>query len=722
MTTLSTITSGVGQTSIGGLMRTQTRIDADRVGDGRIEAGAAHRVEDEPSAVGELDGSYRGNRDSSPGLMELRIDIGGAVSAPRVSGDIFGAAGGTTNYIGSFLMSSPSMTARASGVRIEGEITSTWSTSPEHLEVDVARSATGAPGPAVVRWSSAQAPDGASWTCAFVSTHFRTVAIELDSVAGQVPFASYDLGSLPLPPGELRRVLTVSGAFAEAGIDLRPAGTTNAVASSDAGSNARWSARELHAAMVNNFSRFADAPQWNVWLLVATAFDDPDPVRGIMFDFATGDGFQRQGCAVFNDQVAGTDASTQRAALRTYVHELGHCFNLLHSWEKHVGNPPAPLGPNNGRGDRSWMNYAQNYQPPPPAPGGTAAYWNDFRFSFTAAELVHLRHGFREDVIMGGNPFGTGAAELDPVVFNAPIDDHSGFTLELRTRAVYAYGEPVVVEIKLGTTDTRGAEAVPTLHPQHGLVSIAIRRPSGRVVPYRPMLRRCAEDAPPRGLVPGRAAYDSAYIGAGATGTYFDAPGEYQLRARYIAPDGSHVVSPPIRLRIRPPLTEEDERVGELLSGPEQGQLLQVLGSESPALQTGNDAFGEVIAEHGRHPLALYARLARGFPGRRPFKELTAEKEIRVHPARPDESAALLGEVVQTTKAAGVAGPGLDNVSLNQTMRALAEAEARRGHTGRAHEVLDDIVPTLRGRGVGEPVLQGLTRGVEDARAALPTS
>ena len=55
----------------------------------------------------------------------------------------------------------------------------------------------------------------------------------------------------------------------------------------------------------------------------------------------TRDSFQRQGAAVFYNAIQGASAATQRAQLRTYVHELGHAFNLLHSWDKGFGRPAA---------------------------------------------------------------------------------------------------------------------------------------------------------------------------------------------------------------------------------------------------------------------------------------------------------------------------------------------------------------------------------------------
>ena len=74
-----------------------------------------------------------------------------------------------------------------------------------------------------------------------------------------------------------------------------------------------------------------------------------------MFDQS---GRQRQGCAAFHSVIGGTSNEAQRAMLRTYVHELGHCFNLYHSHHKEFMNPPQP----NRLDALSWMHYPQEYR------------------------------------------------------------------------------------------------------------------------------------------------------------------------------------------------------------------------------------------------------------------------------------------------------------------------------------------------------------------------
>ncbi|HVF77827.1 MAG TPA: hypothetical protein VNA28_05975 [Solirubrobacteraceae bacterium] len=64
--------------------------------------------------------------------------------------------------------------------------------------------------------------------------------------------------------------------------------------------------------------------------------------------------------------------------------------------------------------------------------------------------------------------------------------------------------------------------------------------------------------------------HDSAFIGYGRDGFYFQSTGEYLVRAHDVGNDRTSVTSPALRLRVRAPATPVDERVGELLMGPER--------------------------------------------------------------------------------------------------------------------------------------------------------
>ena len=653
-----------------------------------------------------------------PGLeLELRVDVEGARPMNRVSGDFFQTSGGTTAYVGSFVVHAPTVLTTLNRLRVEGRGSFSFSTGAPLVRVTVPRRSLASPyppGDATVQFFTAAGAPDATYVCRFMSPFFRSVQWEQDSVAGAVPFVSYDTASLPQPPTSPARVLTVPQVYAEAGLEVQVMGVPNIVDTSGAGPNAAWSEAELHNAMVSHFSLFADVPQWRVWLLVASRHERN--ARGVMFDY--GDARQRQGCAVFYDAIQGADAFNQRAQVRTYVHELGHAFNLLHSWDKATAEPPQPLGPNGGFGDLSWMNYPQNYQPPPPAPGGTAAYWTAFPFQFTDNELVHLRHGFYRDVIMGGSSFGVGAAEIDPATFDQPTVDNSGLLLELRAKEAFEFGEPVVVELKLSTTDLRGRATHDYLHPNNGLVHVAIQQPSGKTVMYRPLMPRCS-DADRRVRLDSTeqpAIYQSTYIGYGRDGFYFQQPGRYTLRAQYLAADGSRVVSQVLRLLVRSPLSRVDEQVAELMLGEDQGQLFYLLGSDAAALETGNQALDTVLDEHGDHPLAVYARLVKGFNAEREFKNLTADKSLEVRPAKPQESIQLLSSVVEAS-AAGE--QGVDNITLNAVLRRLAEAHAKAGDEEKVPEVMDRMVEVFSSKKLNPHVMRKVRGQAEATKARL---
>ncbi|NRQ34261.1 hypothetical protein HII36_20740 [Nonomuraea sp. NN258] len=632
-----------------------------------------------------ISGLYQGQDGDS--RLELRVDVDGTRPTGRVSGDLFTVAGATTSYAGSFVVGSPTVQAEGEQARIEGRGVFTFATPAKDVGITI----TGGSGRAEVA--------GRTYEVAFASPFFRSVLLEQDSVLGTVPFVSYDTGTLPGPTGSPARPLDVAAAWAEAGVELTVA-EPGVIPVDGSGADLAWDDAELHHAMTQQFSRFGDAVAWRVWLLVADKH--VGGYRGIMFDY--NDGHQRQGAAVFYDAIKGDSPQAQRAQLRTYVHELGHAFNLLHSWQKNLARPPQPLGPHGGFGDLSWMNYVQNYQP-----GGEPGYWAAFPFQFTEAELVHLRHGFYRDVAMGANAFGTGAAEIEP--FEQPVEDHSGLRLELRAKESFAFGEPVVVELRLSCAgEPRVAHG--HLHPDTEFTQVCITRPGGGTVLYRPMIRHCVDTATSVRLDAGNPAmYRSAYIGHGRDGHYFQQPGDYHVRAQYVAADGSRIVSPDCLIRVGYPVTGDDHRVAELMLGEDQGKLFSLLGSDSPVLRAGNAALDELIDRYGTHPLTTYARMVKGLNAEREFKALTPGSRLRVRPPDPKQGIEQLTAVAREAR--------IDNITLNLVMRRLARAEARQGELGRANAVLDEMVAVFESKGLNPIVLAQIRRQAELTKAAL---
>lgn len=613
-------------------------------------------------------GTFRSS--GSPFQVELRIDIDGARPTRRVSADYYQVAGGTLQYFGSMRVDAITIATTPSALTITGTGTYTWAASAPRVRITLPRSVP--PATATLQHLSAAGPAGPAYLCRRQSALFRRVLFEQDR-QDSVPasFGSYNTGSLP--SGGPARTLSIRDAYAEAGIDMQTSGVTDVVATPEAGAGGKWSDAELHAAMVRHFSLWQNIPQWALWLFHAQLHDLGTGLLGIMFDQA---GRQRQGAAVFYAGLAGSTPAKQRLQLYACTHELGHCFNLMHSWQKSAASPPVANRPS----ALSWMNYPQNF------PAGEAAFWSAFPFRFDDQELVHLRHGFLDSVIPGGSPFTSGSALEDDEAWRAPVEDRSGLRLEVVTPRSLRLGAPVTAELRLSATDSRGVAVHSHLRPRNGTVEIAIRKPNDSVVTYRPLLHHCvAEDSVMLGGEQSSIS-ETAFIGYGRDGTYFEEPGVYRLRARYTAPDGSVVVSDTSTLRIRTPLTEEDEAVADLLLGDEQGTLLYLVGSDADELRSGNDALREVVERYGGHPLADVARLVLGTNAAREFKQVEADNSVHVREPQRDEADALLASILEP----GAGSP--------EGLRALAEStrtsdELAGFMVARRREIAEEVAP-----------------------------
>jgi len=630
-----------------------------------------------PLAKKAVSGCYAGTLGTFQ--IQLRVDVDRVRPMKRVSGDFYQTVGRTTSYFGSFTVDSAAVTVTASKIVVRGLARFTFTAGAPVVQVTISRVNLFQPqAAATLQFFTLTNSPGASYYCPFSSRHFRSVRIETDQVSdvGSAPFASYNTATLP--SGGNPRVLSVVSAFAEAGVGMSPTAGNNVIDIAGAGANATWSNAELHASMQNHFSQWSDLQQWCVWQLVARQHDLGTGLYGIMFDQQ---GKQRQGCAVFHAGIGGATAEQQRLQLYTYVHELGHCFNLLHSWQKSLATPPKPDRPDS----LSWMNYPWNYPK-----GGAAGYWSGFDFRFDDEELIHLRHGFRNDVIMGGKNFAVGSS-LGRDVMADPIEDESGLLLAISThQKSFALGEPVVLELKLKATDTRGRRAHTWLHPNYGLVKIVISKPGGEVVAYEPMIDHLV-GASQTMLAMGNEIKDSAYIGYGKDGFYFEQPGQYRVRAAYAALDGSQVMSDILTIRVRYPVSADEDKLAELFMGDDQGALLYLQGSDNELLKSGNDAFDEVLDRFQASPLATYARMVKGINAGRTFKCVGTDdgKLVTVRAAKPEESIALLSTVT--------AADTLDPVSQSEVLASLACVQTAFGDDEGAKSTLRKA-PAQRGK------------------------
>jgi hypothetical protein len=631
--------------------------------------------------------------------LELRVDIDGRRPLMKLSGDYYSITGGTTTYFGSWTVDAVTTSKGPNSVVAVGTARTTWSTTYTVARVTVPRRNIHRPAaPATIQWSTPTGAIGATYVCNHESPALRVVELEQDVEAGVTPFPAYDTGSLPSGGGA--RNLTVAAAYAEAGIQVLDTGGTNTISTS---SGHIWNNASLHGAMMTHFSRYAEQPQFKVWLLHARAHELGTGLRGIMFDQQ---GLQRQGAASFYQVIQAGTPQNLREQLYVNVHELGHSFNLFHSFQKQFMDPPLPNRP----GSLSWMNYPQNYDPGGGAPSGAAAFWGAFGFQFDDLELAHVRHGFRDNVIMGGTPFGTGAALEMPVQPAAPIEDRSGLRLEVRTSpARPVVGTPIVLELELMVERGQRVHPAELLHPKYGIVQVTISRPRGDVVVHRPPVLHCAE-LPLLQARAGETLPASAYIGYDAVvGHVFEDPGTYRIRASYSAPDGSVITSEPATVRVWGPAGEEDATVAELMLGEDVGMVMTLLGSDSPSLANGMAAMQEIAEEHEDSPMAVYARLALGMNAARPYTAVEPDGSVRERPRDLDRADALLTPTIDASRG----DEGLDDLSLVQVVAYLSESHRAEGDDERARELLRDAGRLAAEKGIPTEAI-GLPTGDDD--------
>lgn len=658
------------------------------------DAGAAAPIPTPVFIRRMVSGTYIGSAGSF--RLELRTDVDRPRAQNTASFDFY-TMGSVINHFGSFRMISPAISYTSTKVTIEGMFTGTTTVWANRVRIVINRNLIfQLAAPATVTFFQ-NTQQGSVYTCNFNNTYFRTVQLETDCEVGASLFATYNTADLPCPTPH--RVLSTVKAYEEAGVQMVMTGNNNTIVTSEAGTDARWTESEMHASMVRHFSRYTSSAQWAVWLFAARKAVS-NGLLGIMFDYLPGLKQHRQGCAVFQDTIKLYHPSTadyNRHLLYTYVHELGHAFNLLHSWDK-------------GRDDSlSWMNYDWRYD----QRNGAGNFWNNFNFIFDDQELVHLRHGFRQNVIMGGSDWAVGAGlehgDAAAEMFSREmIENNSGLKLELMpVKNSYALGEPVVIEIKLRCMDMNGKVVNTNLHPKHDHVRIGILKPNGKVCMYEPLAHNCSMPEESQLTMDNNTAYASSYIGYGKEGFYFDQPGFYRLKGAYLNKDGSIVQSEEIAFRVKSPINQADDQISDKYFTSDVGALFYLLGSDSEVLRKGMDDLQEVSDKYKNNELTVYADLVLGVNEAMKFKVAdSAAQKIITRKRNMPAAKARLTKVFAASKGDG----GVDNITLNWAYRHLAKAFLLESDEKNAKATLKEMEDTFKHKKLKAPVLQKISK------------
>lgn len=668
--------------------------------------------------------------------LDLRVDIDVRYSPDspvlyRVSGDRsrLRPTGGpqpglAATYLESWIIDAPAVTWQPCSVTVTGTVRYWTGTHPPTTATIVIGWQQGTFGTATATFTN---PTGStSYSLGYVDNAFRELELELDhgtSVDIEPRVPEYDTDSHPHRPADLsRRVLTIQSAYAEAGVavTLSPGGGT--LDDSDP-TFTSWSPGELHDAMETAYSRWAGGwPAWRMWGLQAGRFDNAG-VGGIMFDAraaygGAGDAPERQGFAVFRNHSWFADlrpgppttqaqAWAMRHYLYTWVHEAGHAFNLLHSWDK---SRPNSL---------SWMNYDWKYD----QANGTDAFWSRFRFRFDDEELLHLRHGNRAAVIMGADPWSAGGHLDAPPELTSPERDTGVVELTVRAEPFVDFLSPVKVELRLKNLAPVPVLVDGRLDPVAGTSTVQVRTPSGHVITGDPIMCQVglSEEVvlSPAGTPDGSdrisRLVDLTY---GKGGFLFAEPGDYEIRAVYES-FGQVAVSGITRVRVGRPADRAQDAFAADWFTPKVGLTLALDGSMSPHLTGAVDVLTEAADRYADSAAGVgAARTLARCVGRDFFRRAVTgngvDAMVRHHTADPAAALAATGPAL-------TALAGSDRKSANLAQHDLVDLRAafhlEQGDPATAAAELSDLAADLTRRGANPVVVDAVT---EESAALAP--
>ena len=482
-----------------------------------------------------------------------------------------------------------------------------------------------------------------------------------------------------------------------------------------------WSPGELHDAMETAFSRIgSDWPEWNMWGIQAGKFDDP-LTGGIMFDAAAGSGGagrspDRQGFAVFRDHswfanlVEGPPANQDQARamrqfLYTWVHEAGHAFNFLHSWNK---SRPNSL---------SWMNYDWKYD----QRNGTGQFWANFRFRFDDEELIHLRHGDRAAVIMGGDPWSSGGHLDSPARVTIDAEPDQPLELVLRPKEYYDFMEPVEVEFRLRNLTDQPLPIDARLDPTYGLTTVYVLRPDGKATQFASIM--CLYGSPnvctlaPTTGEPGLDRFSAMVpLTFGVRGFVFDTPGPYQLRAVY-STGNLLAVSNTVVMWIGQPTKDEDRFAPDFFTN-EVGLTLSLGGSMSPFLANGVQTLTEAAERFAGQDLgAKAAQVVADSVGKDFYRRGTSgneDKLVQHHAADP--AAALTVTEPALERCRETQDPS-SNIAYNDLVAKRAQLHVDNGDPELARQELLTLADDLDQRTVHANVTADVRAKAEEVAA-----
>ncbi|MBI1808097.1 MAG: hypothetical protein HYR76_13750 [Ignavibacteria bacterium] len=641
---------------------------------------------------------------------ELRLDVDHYHPQMVASGTIFGAlnsrvqwiahlqAKGTHRWIGTIWYKDGN-TSIFPYTHVEIKVTSSWFPGLRS---------------AAVSFSGGAAPKRTR-IFRYTSPYFHPINLEFDYAQGVQPTTVINTCAHPNHPATLPcENLSVQMVFQRAGFNATTSagGGVVPIALAGGGIPGKWSDQEMHDAMQSYWSRFANRPQWALWAFFASLHEQGSTLGGIMFDDIGPN--HRQGTAIFKDSFISTapagdlnpQAWVERMIFWTACHEIGHCFNLAHSWQKSLPVSWIPLVDNPQV--RSFMNY------PYRVTGGQTAFFSDFEYRFSDQELFFLRHAPERFVEMGN------ANWFDHHAFQqANVSAEPAIRLEVRVnreQAVFEFMEPVTLELKLTNTSSEPQLIEDSLLRMTDAMTVILKKEGKTARQWLPYVQQCIQPKK-RILMPSESIYESLFVSAGKNGWDIAEPGMYTVQiALHLGEED--IVSNQLRVRVTPPPGYDEEVMAQDLFSDEIGRILAFDGSRF--FQHSNDILREIAQKLSNRRIAHHANLAVGHSLLHDCKLLAEDikqagkrMEINIEGAKPEEARKLL--VSALIKPASTAVESFGHIDFKYYVERFSDWLNENGHVEEAIKTRDILYDTMKnrkvhGHKVKEDVLEEISR------------
>jgi hypothetical protein len=642
--------------------------------------------------------------------QELRLDVDGRYPLMRASGTFFFSIASRTHWIAN--LTNTSLNSWTGEIWYKDGDTASFPYT--NVNIEVQRSQFPDQRSAAVTFSVAGASNH-TFAYKYKSPYFHEVEFEFDFEEGITPLTAIDTHAHPNRPATLlQETLSIETVFQRTGFAVTKSGGDTPLGLPP-GLDARWSDNEMHDAMQIHWSRFANRPQWSMWVLFASIHELGQGLGGVMFDDIGPN--HRQGTALFYNSFISQsptgdpapDAWVNRMRFWTAVHEMGHAFNLAHSWHKAFGASWIPLAAEPEA--LSFMNYPFHYPRGQQQGDGRAQelqFFSKFEFRFSEAELLFMRHApFR--FVQQGN-----ADWFDDHAFEQlNLSAEPSLKLELRVnrqQALFEFLEPVVLELKLTNISSQPMLISDKLLSELDHMIVIIKKDGQPARQFSPYAQYCWKTQL-RVLMPGESTYESLFASVGKGGWQIAEPGYYTIQVALHQEDTEEdLVSNPLRLRIAPPRGYDEEFLAQDFFSEDVGRILTFDGSQ--VLANGNDTLREVSAKLSDRAVAFHAEVALASAMAKEYKILDLDdpnhpkiKVIspKVEEARKEFAAALTDQPKMAAKSLG-------HIDYKYYVDRFSDWLQKQGDVQGAVNVQDKLLETLSARGVANRVLQAIKK------------